>query len=790
MTHAEDISQAIKYISLGKPSDADPTGEGGRGVTMQRGTCFINYEDFKECFKTYKEDTKATYSIQSSVSVRHHNSKCGTDIRQDIIFTQVKFCCSKLQGHNGKRDTQENICPAYFFLQYDMQLDRLVVKEECSTHIHSAATKSLLSSQVLPHVKPISNNSDVPSKKICGERLSPSPDKKDDQGNFKPDSPSMSQTDLPLIVQDKAEGHSSDMPSATIDTVLEGISGDAVSRLANLIKDFQTRDAGSKSLLSINCQQQLEQVCFQTSKMSSLFVRFPESLLLHKIASKHGYILYAFLVESKERVGKVVNFCFVREDDAKNISKMLVMFKDFNPEWPKVKVIYIDISFAHTDILKEAFPSAKALLSVYHTVRLIERKIRGSSDIKDWLHKWIDDAIYQTSPEKLSFLAEKLQHKLDKELYAKLCTNWFSCELLWYMHVKKGLHACSIYMDSLGLVIDTISSLLARQSSMEITIKQFVESADCFNSKGLANKRDGSVGFSRHIPKVSRKPNRSKPRPILPLQSSTSLVAQTGPFRTVKTKGVKVPPLDGSMNNQILETSDNRSPSGNDSALNPNISGKPQKIVDTLLHSLREHCSDLAFQLCSKEWEVVQKSTYLINVQTNSIAVQILEESHEVSLAGQYCTCYFNKLYKLPCRHILSMLCAHRKPVEEHMVCLSWQKKYIKPISDTKVCDTVLYYSKSEDEAMARVSMIKSLTKELCNLLMQCEGDSEMQVRFSTLQMIMDMWRKESSSDKDCLAQKQTNELPYQWVKKEPLEGEENSGCYELHRLDPHPAMN
>lgn len=52
---------------------------------MQRGTCFINYEDFRECFDSYKEETRLTFMIQSCVSVEHHNLKNGTDLRDDIV---------------------------------------------------------------------------------------------------------------------------------------------------------------------------------------------------------------------------------------------------------------------------------------------------------------------------------------------------------------------------------------------------------------------------------------------------------------------------------------------------------------------------------------------------------------------------------------------------------------------------------------------------------------------------------------------------------------------------------
>ncbi|XP_018419796.1 PREDICTED: zinc finger SWIM domain-containing protein 3 [Nanorana parkeri] len=721
---------------------------------MQRGTCFINYEDFRECFDCYKKETRSSYSIHSCVSVQRHNSRHGTNIRDDVIYTQVKFCCSKLQGHNGKRKSLEVICPAYFFLQYDATLDRLVVKEECPTHVHTKQT----SLQVSPPTFPLElvhsecRELDSQSKKICGETISLPVAQEYNDENLHLHVPSEYEESLPLDGNDSEV----DFPDATLDCVQEVLSIDAISRLGELMKNFQTKDLGSKALLSVGSEQQLEQISFQTSKMCGFFLKFPESLLIHKVVIKRGYTVYAFLVENKERTGKVINFSFVREDNAKEISKMMETFKNFNPEWKKVKIIYTDIGFGHRDTLRESFPSARTLLSVFHTVHFIEREIKGSTCFKEWLRKWIDDAIHHTTPEKLNTLAEQIQYKLDKELYEDLYTNWFSCELLWYLHMKKGLHFSNMYMDSLGLVTDTISSLLSKDVPTEEKIQQFVESADCFNSKGLENKRDGCLDFSKNI---ARSPKKKKVKVKSIIKSRRS--AQPS---MKKSSGLP----------KVIDASENKPKP---------LPSRLQKVSDKMLLSLKNNCNDLGFRLCFKEWEAVQKSSQLISVQTDCILVRFLEESHQVSQGGLSCTCYFSTLYKLPCRHILAMLLANKKLVDRDMVNVRWHKRSIKPVSHSKIWDTVLCNANSADEANRRVDMINSLVMEFENLLLQVD-EAEKRVRSSTLQIIVDMWQKESNAKKDHLAQNKTDALPLRWVKKESVEGEADSDCCELYRLD------
>lgn len=282
--------------------------------------------------------------------------------------------------------------------------------------------------------------------------------------------------------------------------------------------------------------------------------------------------------------------------------------------------------------------------------------------------------------------------------------------------------------------------------------------------------------FSRIVSKSRPKNTSKKLRPILPALQETPFALD------VSTKSMK----------KATGQSNTKTTLSNGLVLGPKLGvWRPIKLANKMLLSLKEFCNDVGFQLCSKEWEVVQRSTHLINEQLNFTAVQILEETHSVSLGGHSCTCYFNQDYKLPCRHILSMLYAYKRPVEENMVSLRWRKTYVKPMSDSGVYGKVTMfsnYTKSKAETMARIGMIKSLAKEFYNLLMQCD-DSEMQVRISTLQMIVDMWHNDSSGNTTYPAQDNGTELPYRWVKKEPVEGENGFG-HELCRLDPKPPLS
>uniref|UniRef100_A0A8D0L7D1 Zinc finger SWIM-type containing 3 n=1 Tax=Sphenodon punctatus TaxID=8508 RepID=A0A8D0L7D1_SPHPU len=705
---------------------------------MEVGSCFKNYEDFKECFSTYKKENKCHYGLKNCVSVRFYNRKHGTSIREDITFMQVKFGCIRSREYCKKRKQQPNLCPAYLVLQYSEELDRLVISELNSNHVHvdsgNPAARAVSSPVTKAAAKPVvSEANGGPPVKLRRQQSGEA----EVSGTIGKGSMKVENTleePLPAPV---------DVASVVPATGRESVSATALVRVAEVMKNFLRVDMGSLASISVGSDQDLDRLNFQTSKMRSLFVKFPESLLLHRVQSERGHVLYAFLVESKDRVGKLVHFSVLKEDTEENVGKMLSVFKEFNPEWKKVKVAFVDMAFLHKATLQQLFPSAQVLLSVYHTVRFLEKKVKKSDasfSTKHNLKLALRGAVFSTSSANLDTLSQQVKGLVDQELYTYLQANWFSCEMLWYMHAKKGLHSCSTYIDSLDLITHKLSSLFSKQVSLETSILHFVEYADCFNTKGLENLNQGfsstegdSLSDLMEEPKVHT-------RATVKRGISQSQVKNTGPSKQL-------------------------------------IKQKPAKSMDSMLAALRETCTDLGYQLCLNEWEVVQKSTQVINIAKGKIMVQLLEDTHQVSKDCRSCSCYFHCRYQLPCRHILSVLHANKKTVEEAMVCKRWQKKYqhLSMLGENlpeRIGHPAGTLPAAEEE---RHDKIQSLSKELANLLLQSEGE-ELEERSSTLKMIVDIWTKSSEPVEETgkpLTFRNVGDLPFLWVKQEEMEAED-----------------
>lgn len=630
-------------------------------------------------------------------------------------YVQVKFVCIRTQS-NRKRATDADMCPAYLLLRYNEKLDRLVVSELNTQHIHIDS-------------KAMGPRGDAPGKS---------------QKKLQSAQPAINK-DLGTAAKSPSE------PSFCLDKVQiptkpekEGITPSDLTKIAKVMKNFLKVDVGSMASFSVGSSQDLDRLSFQSSKMSDLFVRFPENLLLHRVENVQGHILYAFLVESKEREGRVVHFAVLKAETATSVAKMLGIFTEFNSDWPKVKVVFVDPSFPHRAVLQEVFPGARTLLSIYHTTRLLEKKLHRSSadpSFKRLMKEALREAVFVTSETSLQNLCQMSRALLDEQLFSFLQAHWFSCELLWYMHVRKGLHACSTYMDSLDMVTSKVSSLFREQQSLLDCVLRFMDYIDSFNTKGVKN-----------LPTAPPKLKRARSASTAPKSKKPSSLCRGSlsrpPVQEAKPEQVQGPP---------------RQPPP----------GQPSR--GGMLASLRQSSSDLAYKLCHNEWAVVQSSTHLVDVAGYAVDVQLLEDSHQVSKDGRSCSCSFQQRYHLPCRHILALLHTSQRPVSEAMVCRRWQKRYQHLLGPSgELRDPILI---PEDAGQpgepGRNDMIQDLSRELANLLMQSEGP-ELEERCSTLRKIVDIWaapRQPPEPSHQPGDLRDVGRLPFLWGKQEEGEG-------------------
>ncbi|NXK22399.1 ZSWM3 protein, partial [Arenaria interpres] len=627
------------------------------------GPSFRSYEDFRQRFRAYELAQGCHYDLRSCVSVRGYNRQHGTAVRKDVTFMQVKFGCSWTQTHSTKRKKEPISCPAYFELRYKEDIDQLVISDLNTNHAHSEPVLSLIRAAAAATANAAACHG--PAAKL-----------REEQQWGGTNSIAVADKDLQAVAGQPVDGVTAPCKAPMIPAAAKK-NASVLVRLAEVMKTFLRVDRGSLASVSTDSNHSLDRLSFQTSKMNSSFAKFPKSLLLHRVLGEEGHVLYAFIAESKERVGKVVHLSLLKEDTGHRFRRMLTVFKEFNPEWQKVQFFFVDVSFFHKGILKAHFPSAQVLPSVYHTVQLLKnvKEETTSSSFKQKLRLALRKAVFAPSAANRDALSQLAKYVVSPEVYDYLRADWFSCEPLWRMHAEKGLQFCGTHMASLDLIALRISNLFSRQPSLEASVLPLMEHADYLDSKGWESPSWGFLSTKEAQSDLCEKPD-----------ACAGAAAELGPV-------------------------------------------------------LWENCTALGCWLCPQEWEVVRRSAGLLSPVLGGLSVWLMEDAHRVKRDYRSCTCDFHRRYRLPCRHILALLQSHRNPVEENMVCRRWQRRYqqlpVPGAADPPGCSEGLVGGQPE----GREERIWSLSLELINLLMQCDGE-ELEERGSALIAVLATWTR------------------------------------------------
>uniref|UniRef100_A0A8C0EEC1 SWIM-type domain-containing protein n=1 Tax=Bubo bubo TaxID=30461 RepID=A0A8C0EEC1_BUBBB len=412
-------------------------------------------------------------------------------------------------------------------------------------------------------------------------------------------------------------------------------------------RDTRRIKSSSPAYVHADSDHGLDRLSFQTSKMKSSFLRFPKSLLLHRAPSEGGHVLYAFLVENKEQVGKVVHLSLLKDDTGHSVRKMLTVFKEFNPEWQKVQAVFVDISFFHRAVLQELFPSAWVLLSVSHAVRLLEKNVKEaeiSSSLKQSLMLALQKAACSPSPANLDALSQLVKCVVSPELYDDLAFHFLEC---------------AEFLDAGGL--------------------------ESLNRGFPSTKEDGWSSLLE------------KPGAHL---SATAIENLEGDSKEIK-----------------------------------------RRAEECIKQSLSDICTEPAAQLCLSEFAVVQKSVQLIGTEEDALSIRVLEDAHRVDMKGlSSCTCHFNQVFQLPCRHILAVLNLDRRTLQPEMLSRQWQKGCDAHQAGQDSADGLLEILKSSwDESLDKSLVVSFLTAEISRLLTHCSGE-EFERRYRTLRELADGW--------------------------------------------------
>ncbi|NXW22504.1 ZSWM1 protein, partial [Circaetus pectoralis] len=423
-------------------------------------------------------------------------------------------------------------------------------------------------------------------------------------------------------------------------------------------------------------------VSFQSAAMGDVFARFPRALLVHRTAGPAGRVLYIFLVAGpapglRGGMARVVHLAVPRDESARSLSRMYGAFRAFNPAWAETRLLLVGPGLPQLPALAQAFLSAEVQLSVFHLCKRLQQQVQRLA-----LEGRAERLILATLSDTVRAATESSRRKMHA-----LLRDLVAPDLLPQLHIR-------------WLLDDEIWATHRERS--------WGEASNYFRDLEIVTQGLSQV-FSAE----------------LSLESCITSLARH--YQNPQSS------LDPSSPAAKLEATEN--PEG-DSEEEIN-----RRTEEGIKQSLSDICTEPAARLCLSEFAVVQKSVQLIGTGDDALSIQVLEDAHRVDMKGlSSCTCHFNQVFQLPCRHILAVLNSDRKTLQPEMLSRQWWKGCDVRQAGQDSADGLLEILKSSwNESLDKSLVVSFLTAEVSRLLTHCSRE-EFEHRYRTLRELADSW--------------------------------------------------
>ncbi|NXF47383.1 ZSWM1 protein, partial [Oceanites oceanicus] len=427
---------------------------------------------------------------------------------------------------------------------------------------------------------------------------------------------------------------------------------------------------------------------FQSAAMGGVFARFPRALLVHRAGGPAGRALYVFLVAGPapalRGMARVVHLAVPRDESAGSLSRMYGAFRAFNPAGAETRLLLVGPGLPQLPALAQAFPAAEVQLSVFHLCKRLQQQIQRlalGGHAEHLILAALSDAVCTATESSRRKMHALLSDLVTPDLLPQLHIHWLLDDEIWAVHRERSWGESSNYFRDLEMVTQGLSQVFSAGLSLE----------SCITSLAQHYQKC----FSKSPPGAA---TCSSPHP-------DHCAARAAPQ--------SLPPSE-----EINRRTEER-----------------------IKQSLSDICTEPAARLCLSEFAVVQKSVQLIGTGEDTLSVQVLEDAHRVDLKGlSSCTCHFNQVFQLPCRHILAVLNSDKKTLQPEMLCRQWQKGCDACQAGQDSADGLLDVLKSSwNESLDKSLVVSFLTAEISRLLTHCSGE-EFERRYRTLRELADSW--------------------------------------------------
>lgn len=531
-------------------------------------------------------------------------------------------------------------------------------------------------------------------------------------------------------------------------------------------------------------------VSFQSAAMGGVFTCFPRALLVHRAGGPAGRALYIFLVAGPAPVlqggmARVVHLAVPRDESARSLARMYGAFRAFNPSWAETRLLLVGPGLPQLPALAQAFPTAELQLSVFHLCKRLQQQIQQlalEGRVERLILAALSDTMCAATEGSRRKMHALLRDLVTPDLLPQLHINWLLDDEIWATHRERTWGESTSYFRDLEMVTQGLSQVFNAGLSLESCITSLAQhyqkcvsksppdAVTCSAPHGHAVQAAPQSLLALGLPLTplvcQGKPSQSSVQACLTAAAAqqqwpvaASLTAAKSPMILLRSPRA-APQLSMDLQHQpetpqaLLLQSKPVSPQSSLDPSSPaakleateNPEGDSDEEINRrteehIKQSLKDICTEPAARLCLSEFAVVQKSVQLIGTGEDALSVQVLEDAHSVDLKGlSSCTCHFNQVFQLPCRHILAVLNSDRKTLQLEMLSRQWQKGSDAHQAGQDSADGLLEVLKSSwDESLDKSLVVSFLTAEISRLLTHCSRE-EFEHRYRTLRELADSW--------------------------------------------------
>ncbi|XP_042657184.1 zinc finger SWIM domain-containing protein 1 [Tyto alba] len=534
---------------------------------------------------------------------------------------------------------------------------------------------------------------------------------------------------------------------------------------------------GSLVTYELGAGGRMVSVSFQSAAMGNVFARFPRVLLLHRAGGPAGRVLFVFLAGGpaaapalRGGMARVVHLAVPRDESAASLARMYAAFRSFNPACAQTRLVLVGPGFPQPPALARAFPGARLQLSVFHLCQRLQQQIQGLA--LGARSERLALAALRRAVRTASRSSRGKTHAVLSELAGpgrlpRLRADWLLDEEIWAAHGERSWEGSASFFRDLEVVSQGLGQVFSAGGSLESCIASLAQHYQEHVSKSLPDAAACSDGCAaRAAPQAlpasasplaplagwAKLPQSSvQPTPPSPTAAASPVIVLQSPSAAPRLPAAFQPQPEAP---QALLQRNLRSPQ---SSLDPSSpAAKPQAVEnpegdskeeinrraeERIKQSLSDICTEPAARLCLSEFAVVQKSVQLISTREDAFSVQLLEDAHRVDPKGlSSCTCHFNQVFQLPCRHILAVLNSDRKTLEPEVLSRQWQKGRDTQQARRDSANGLLEILKSSwNKSLDKSLVVSFLTAETSRLLTCCNGE-EFERRYRTLRELADSW--------------------------------------------------